>query len=89
MIQPLRVGKDRVGVVIYTQHHRVEGYLHLRPGSRLTDFLNSAAVGNFMAVTDARVYSLAEETPLHTADVMDMNRNFIVMVIPKATAGAE
>ncbi len=89
MIQPLRVGKDRTGVVIYTQHHRVEGYLHLRPGSRLTDFLNSAVAGNFMAVTDAKVYSWSEETPLYKADVVDVSRNFIVMVVPKATAGTE
>jgi hypothetical protein len=89
MIQPLRVEKDRMGVVIYTQHLRVEGYLHLRPGSRLTDFLDLAAAGNFMAVTDAKVYSWAEGTPLYQADVIDVNRNFIVMVIPKGPAGTE
>ena len=89
MIQPMRVMEDKMGVVIYTQNLRVEGTLHLRPASRLTDFLNLPGAGNFMAVTDAAVYSWSGEKPLHTASVMDINKNYINMVIPKPPPAGE
>lgn len=40
-------------VVILTKKHRVEGMVSLLPGSRLTDFVNSAS--KFIAVKDAKV----------------------------------
>lgn len=89
MIQPLKVRKDRMAVVIYTQHHKIEGDIHLHPDARMTDFLNLTAVGTFLAVTDAAVYAWPAETPLYTANVVDVNRNHVTLVIPKprVTAG--
>jgi len=86
MVQPLRIEKDDMSVVIYTEHHRIEGTIHPLRGSRLTDFLNSDRMGTFIPVTDAKVYIWSEDTPIHTADLLDVHKGHVAMVIPKAAA---
>ena len=80
---PLKIKKERLQVVIFTQNYRVEGEVHIQPGSRLTDFIN---VGDksFIAVTNARVYNLSEEEPVHVVDFLTLNRNGITMAFPMA-----
>lgn len=86
MVQPLRIEKDELSVVIYTEHHRIEGKIHPLRGSRLTDFLNSERLGTFIPVTEATVYVWSEETPLYTTDVLDVHKGHVAMVIPRAAA---
>jgi hypothetical protein len=86
VVQPVRIEKDDVSVVIYTEHRRVEGRIHPLRGSRLSDFLNSDRLGTLIPVTDARVFIRSEDAPLSTADVLDVHKGHVAMVIPRAAA---
>lgn len=79
----LRVEKVKIEAVIYTQQHRIKGEVYLLKGSRFTDFMNAAARYGFMPVTNAKVYSLSEGKLLYKAPFLNVNKNFVVMAIPK------
>jgi hypothetical protein len=86
---PLKVGKSPTSVVIFTQCHRIEGKIHARPGSRLTDFMNANTEQPFVPVTEARVYPLSGARPLYTPDFLNVNRNHITLIIPQRTLPGE
>lgn len=85
MVEALKVTKEKAEVIVYTQQHRIEGQIHLHPGSRLTDFMNVKTGLGFMPITNAKVYTLSGEKLLHTADLLDINKNLVVMILPKAS----
>ncbi|NWG22762.1 MAG: hypothetical protein HXY39_20855 [Chloroflexi bacterium] len=55
-----RITKDAVTAFIRTAGKIIIGSVYVRPGNRLTDELNSDPA-SFLPVTDARVYSAADE----------------------------
>jgi hypothetical protein len=74
--------KDRIKVVIYTKTMRIEGFLHILAGSRVTDALNSKAK-DFFAMTDCEFRmldggSLREQAVKYIA----VNRESIEVVFP-------
>ena len=73
--------KDRFKVVIITDRCRVEGEIHVRPGERLTDFMNATG-GPFIAVTSASVHTLAEGGQSYSVDFLNLNRTSINVVFP-------
>ncbi|GAB4399233.1 MAG: hypothetical protein OHK0052_22550 [Anaerolineales bacterium] len=73
------ITKEAVPAVIQTLTHRIQGYIHIRPGERIKDELDR--VETFLAVTDARVFD-ARGTVIHTSDFISINRNHVVWVIP-------
>jgi hypothetical protein len=81
--RPMRVEKSQTSVVILTQWCRIEGKIHVIPGSRITDFMNSSTGQTFIPITEARVYPLSGETPLYSADFLDVNKNYIIVIIPQ------
>jgi hypothetical protein len=81
--EPLKVKRNEIGVVIFTQCHRIEGKVHTFPGSRITDFMNARTEQTFLAVTEARVYALSGERPLYTAGFLNVNRSHITLVMPQ------
>lgn len=74
-----------VPVVIYTLHHKIEGILTLQKGERLTDKLN---VGEriFESITEAKVWSIANDALLYECPCLAVNKNQISLMIPKETA---
>jgi len=80
----LFVSKEKTEVIIFTQSHRIEGEIHLYPGSRLTDFMQAKTEYGFIAVTNTKIYPLGGETPLYSVGFISLNRHFIVMIFPKS-----
>lgn len=76
----LRIPKDRKEVVIYTRNHRVEGEIYLVADSRISDELNVRA-REFIAVTNARVFTLAGDSLLHTADFVTVNKHSVDIIL--------
>lgn len=73
------ITKEAVPVVIQTLTHRVEGFIHIRPGERIKDELDREET--FLAVTDARVFD-ARGIMTHTSDFVSINRSHVVWVMP-------
>lgn len=73
--------KDKVRVIIITDHFRIEGDMHVLAGSRLTDALNSKAK-DFMAVTSAALYSLSDGMLAYEPSYVAVNRDAIMAIFP-------
>lgn len=78
----LRIPKDRKEVVIYTRNHRVEGEIYLVADSRISDELNVRA-REFLAVTNARVFTLVGDSLLHEADFVTVNKHAVDLILSK------
>jgi hypothetical protein len=83
MAKPLFVNKDKSQVVIFTASHRIEGEIHVYSGSRLTDFMEAKTNYGFMAVTNATVFPLSGDKALYSVRFLNVNKNFVVMIVPK------
>lgn len=79
---PLKAQKETLGVVIVTQVWKIVGDVHLYENSRLSDMLNvDTNKKDFLPVTNARVYSLANEKQLlFQKSFLSVNRNFVVLI---------
>jgi hypothetical protein len=77
----VHTNKESVRVVVVTAYHRIEGNMFVLPGSRLTDALNSKAK-DFLAVTDAKVWSLADAKLLYEPSYLALNRSSIDAIFP-------
>ena len=73
------IAKDKVWAHIQTQTHIVHGYVHVRRGDRLSDELNKE--NNFLAITDAEIYSLSGDQ-LYSTNFLAVNRRHIVWLMP-------
>ena len=45
---------EKTKVIILSQKHKIEGFIDLLPGARLTDYMNNS--NKFIAVTDAQIF---------------------------------
>jgi len=79
----VQVKKAAVDVVLFTQQQRIEGKAYMHLGGRFTDFMNAPGGLGFVAITHAKIYTLAEDKLLYAIDLLNVNRNFVVMVFPK------
>jgi Family of unknown function (DUF6812) len=73
------ISKNVVLSHIQTQAYRIQGYVHVRQGERLSDEINSA--NNFLAVTKAEVYNLQGEI-IYSNDFLIVNRAHIEWLMP-------
>ncbi len=73
------VSKKKIPVAILTQKNRVEGNIYVTQNFRMTDLLNSAEV-TFIAITEARVYSLETGELIEEPDFISINKNHITLV---------
>ena len=80
------ITKDPIPTVIQTLLHRIQGNVHVRIGERFKNEFDSAE--KFLAVTDARVFSL-QGSQLYEADFVLVNRDHVVWLIPDEEAAAE
>ena len=79
----MKIEKEAIEVIVLTQFYRVEGTIHVLPGARLTDFITARTIENFIPVTDARVYSIADDRLLYETTFMNLNTNFVIIILPK------
>jgi hypothetical protein len=75
-----RVTKEKIQVTIATTTHIIRGTVHVMRNLRLKDELNNSE--QFIAVTDAEVYELSGQTRLHGNQVLLLNKELVVWVLP-------
>ena len=73
------VSKRPVAVTIQTLHHLMHGEIHVVPGERLKDELNSSE--KFIAVTNAEVKDASGSTLFRSAFIT-LNLDHILWLIP-------
>lgn len=73
--------KDKVRCTAVVGTWRIEGDMHVLAGSRLTDALNSKAK-DFLAMTDAKVFALADGSLLFAPSYLALNRDAIAVIFP-------
>ena len=76
----LCVPKERKKVIIYTNNHRIEGEIYLVADTKVADELNVRA-REFIAITNAQVYSAHGDTLLHFSDLVTINKHSIEVMI--------
>ena len=76
----MQTNKDRVAIVALVGTWRIEGNMYVLSDSRLTDSLNSR-VKDFIAVTDARVYTASDGSLLMETPYLALNRVSIDVVL--------
>ena len=71
--------ENRTRVTFLTSTYRINGYIELVPGARVTDYINDAK--SFIAVTDAEVRGPEGRLMLQVA-FLNLSRDQIVIVTP-------
>jgi len=76
-----RVSKETAPVIIATATSIIQGSMHVMRESRLKDELNNSE--RFVAITNAEVFDLSEQTRLYSSEVLLLNKDQIVWVLPQ------
>jgi len=74
------IKKNAVSAIIMTSTHNVNGIIHVRPDQRIKDELDLHE--NFLAVTDATVYTVQGEL-VYRSRFIAIQRSQIIWVIPE------
>jgi hypothetical protein len=80
--------RERLPVVFITERIRVEGEVHIKPGERLTDFMNIGD-NQLIAVTHAAVYNLSEGRKVYSVDFLNINKSSIIVVFPMSASAQQ
>ena len=75
------IPKDRMAVRIYTEDFIIEGIAYLPKGGRLSDYINVDR--RFIPITEAVVRSLTDGKEIQKMEVLMLNRNFVVIILPR------
>ena len=81
-VNPLKVHKDKVDVVILTRGYRVEGEIYMMGHMRFTDFINVQPDKDFIPVTNAKVSQISQPKDIVTTKYLALNRHEITMIYP-------
>ena len=75
------ISKDKMAVRIYTEDFIIEGIAYLPKGGRLSDYINVDR--KFIPITEAVVRSLADGKEIQKMEVLMLNRNFVIIILPR------
>ncbi len=80
----MRIAKNQVRTVIYTDTHRIEGFYFKIPDSRLLDDLNGRK--DFIPLSRVKIASLANwpEGETLESDMVIVNKNRIALFVPES-----
>jgi len=78
-----RVTKEPLPVVLSTGQHTILGTIHLSPGNRLKDELNSGE--QFLALTNVDVFDTNGTQHLHKLEFMVINSEHLIWIAPAET----
>jgi hypothetical protein len=73
------VSKKKIEVVVQTTTHRMIGFLHIQPETRMKDELDKST--QFIAFTDARVID-ENGKELNFTNFLLINRDHVIWIIP-------
>lgn len=79
-----KVKKDQFDVIIRTTEEKIEGKVYLVSGVRLLDMLNNTDE-SYVAVSEAKVYSLPTEKLIFEAEFLALNKKQIVLIAESYT----
>ncbi len=75
----MAANENKTKVTILTGSYRIQGYIDLVPGARVTDFMHESK--DFVVVTDAEVYETAVSgRQVLVAPFINVNRNHMEIV---------
>ena len=84
MVYKSHLKKEQLEVIVRTNTEKIEGEVHILPGDRLLDTLNRAEEP-FIALAEAKVYSLTTEKLIFQSDFLAINKDQIVMIAESYT----
>jgi hypothetical protein len=73
------VSKEAIKAVIQTVTNRIEGFIYIRSGDRISDFLNKSE--QFLKVTDATVFDLTGNQ-VYTCSFVAINLDTVIWIMP-------
>lgn len=74
--------REPIEVIIYLEHCKIRGIVHLPPGGRLSDFINVAS-RQFIPISDAIVESITPGVEWsYKVEFLNLNKNYIVSMFP-------
>ena len=76
----LKAPREKLRATILIPGFSIEGNLSLPPNSRLSDFVNTSK--QFIAVTDAKVTDIKDNSVVKDTSFVELNRDFIISIIP-------
>ena len=76
-----RVTKASVAVTARVGDSIIQGMVHLSPDNRLKDEMNHGE--NFIAITDAQVWTVGGTNPIYSAEVLIVNKPHIDWIFPR------
>jgi Family of unknown function (DUF6812) len=74
------ISKESVPVIVETPTSRIQGFIHIRPGTRLKDEINQAEP--FFAVTEATIFDIKGKE-IYRCDFLAISREHIVWILPE------
>ncbi len=74
-----KIEKETIRTLIRTTSETIEGMVYKRPQHRLLDALNLGD-DQFIAVTDAKIYSDEDGKLTHERGIIAVNKDHIVMI---------
>ena len=84
--RPLHIEKEALRVIIFTDHYKIIGDLHIPKSGRLSDFLNKTLSGIetdiFIPVTNAECFSMGDGQLKYISDYISLNKNHIHLMFP-------
>lgn len=77
-----REARNPVEVVIFTEQYRIVGTMYVVPGTRVTDYLVSRVEGNFIPLTDVKVYSVKSAQLFFETKFLNVSVSAIIITYP-------
>lgn len=71
---------SQTAVVVLTKEHKINGFIDLLPGSRLTDYITS--VKAFFALTEVVVEDLHSGKIIFRSKFANINRDSVEVIMP-------
>jgi len=84
MVYKAHLKKERLEVIVRTNSEKIEGEIQILPGTRLLDALNRQDE-SYIALGEAKVYSIATEKLLFQSNFLALNKDQIVMIAESYT----
>ena len=79
-----KVKKIKLEAIIYTNILKIEGYIHIIPGERVSDFMTSANGSTFIPITEAKISEIGSGCILQKTEFLSLNKDEIVCLLPKS-----
>lgn len=81
-----KINKDKISVVILTEHLKITGTMHTLAHERLTDFMEAPSP-LFLAITKATICHLSDGKMIDQPEFLCLNKHEVTAIYPHPEAG--